>query len=246
MKQLSEQQIVENWNKLMKLIEDTFEGDRLKKLKTMYTYFEDRMSIAPASGKAAYHNAMVGGYIEHVLHVTDCALKIKKLWEEDGAMINFTDEELIFAAMHHDLGKVGDLDDDNYLPNPSEWHIKNQGKTYINNPDLKFMTPPDRGIWILNQYGISMTQNEYIGIKLTDGMYDEGNIQYLKSYAPEKKLKSNMQHILHQADMTTTRIEYEDCLHTDEEVINTSVPKDRQEQKQVDNLKSKFDELFAN
>ena len=30
MKQLSEQQIVDNWNKLMKLIEDTFDGDRLK------------------------------------------------------------------------------------------------------------------------------------------------------------------------------------------------------------------------
>ena len=27
----------------------------------MYKYFEDRMSVAPASGKAAYHNAMVGG-----------------------------------------------------------------------------------------------------------------------------------------------------------------------------------------
>jgi len=79
MKQLTEQQIVDNWNKLMQLIEDTFEGDRLKKLKTMYTYFENRMSVAPASGKAAYHNAMVGGYVEHVLHVTDCAVQIKKV-----------------------------------------------------------------------------------------------------------------------------------------------------------------------
>ena len=35
MKQLTEQQIVDNWNKLMQLIEDTFEGDRLRKLKTM-------------------------------------------------------------------------------------------------------------------------------------------------------------------------------------------------------------------
>ena len=74
-------------------------------------------------------------------------------------------------------------------------------------------------------------------------MYDEGNIQYLKSFAPEKKLKSNMQHILHQADMTTTRIEYEDWMRADEEV-STSVPKNKQEQKQVDNLKNKFDELF--
>ena len=97
MKQLTENQIIENWDKLMKLIEDTFDGDRLKKLKTMYTYFEDRMSVAPASGKAHYHNAMVGGYVEHVLHVTNCALKIKKLWVEDGATINFTDEELIFT-----------------------------------------------------------------------------------------------------------------------------------------------------
>jgi hypothetical protein len=62
--------------------------------------------------------------------------------------------------------------------------------------------------------------NEMIGIKLTDGMYDEGNIQYLKAYAPEKKLKTNMPHILHQADMATTRIEYEDWIreNTKEEI----------------------------
>ena len=96
MKQLSEQKILGNWNRLIKLIEDTFEGERKDNLLEMYKYFEDRMSVAPASGKAAYHNAMIGGYVEHVLHVTDCALKIKKLWEEDGAKINFTDEELIW------------------------------------------------------------------------------------------------------------------------------------------------------
>ena len=79
MKQLTEKQIIENWDKLMKLIEDTFDGERKEKLLGMYKYFEDRMSVAPASGKAHYHNAMVGGYVEHVLHVTNCALKIKKL-----------------------------------------------------------------------------------------------------------------------------------------------------------------------
>ena len=118
-------------------------------------------------------------------------------------------EELIFAAMHHDLGKVGDMDSDHYIPNESDWHVKNQGKLYVNNPDIAFMTPPDRGLWILNQFGIKMSVNEVLGIKLADGMYDDGNIQYLKSYAPEKKLKSDMPLIIHQADMATTRIEYE-------------------------------------
>ena len=71
MKQLTEQQILDNWNNLMQLINDTFTGDRRDNLLNMYKYFEDRMSVAPASGKADYHNAMVGGYVEHVLHVTD-------------------------------------------------------------------------------------------------------------------------------------------------------------------------------
>ena len=84
MKQLTEQQILDNWNKLIKLIEDTFQNERKDKLLEMYKYFEDRMSVAPASGKAAYHNAMVGGYVEHVLHVTKCALQIKELWESNG------------------------------------------------------------------------------------------------------------------------------------------------------------------
>ena len=54
---------------------------------------------------------------------------------------------------------------------------------------------------MLNQFGIKMSINEVLGIKLADGMYDDGNIQYLKSYAPEKKLKSNMPLIIHQADI---------------------------------------------
>jgi len=71
---------------------------------------------------------------------------------------NYSVEELMFAALNHDLGKVGDLENDTYVPNESEWHVKNQGKFYVNNPDLQFMTPPDRGIWILNQFGINITR----------------------------------------------------------------------------------------
>ena len=79
------------------------------------------------------------------------------------------------------------------------------------------MTPPDRGIWILGQYGIPMTQNEFIGIKLTDGMYDEGNIKYLKTYSKDNTLKTNLPYIIHQADMATTRIEYEQWLHSNDD-----------------------------
>ena len=243
-----EEMIINNWNKLIELIKDTFSGDRQSSLLEMYNHFKDRMILTPASSHNYFHNCHPGGYVEHILNIVQYAREIKDLWYNNGAEIDYTDEELIFAAMHHDLGKIGDMDNDHYIPNPSEWHRINQGKIYTTNPDMQFMSPPDRAIWILNQFGIKMTINEMLGIKLADGMYDEGNIQYLKSYAKEKKLKSNMPHIIHQADMMTTRIEYEQTSVTDESKpsrISKTSKKKIKNNSSVEELKSEFDKLFA-
>ena len=256
MKQLTEQQIVDNWNKLIQLIEDTFQGERKDKLLEMYKYFEDRMSVAPASGKAAYHNAMVGGYVEHVLHVTKCALQIKELWESNGAEINFTDEELIFAAMHHDLGKVGDLNQDYYIPQDSEWHRKNRGEIFKHNPKLQYMTVTDRAIFLLNHFGISMTQWEYLGLRLTDGMYEEANKSYYLTYNPDWALKSNIAYILHQADMMATHIEGDEWKRADEEyntqlttnmkkAVDTKTETKQPSPKLSEKSQDLFDELFG-
>ena len=43
MKELSPEQIQENWNKLIQLINDNFSGERLEKLLKMYDYFEEQV-----------------------------------------------------------------------------------------------------------------------------------------------------------------------------------------------------------
>jgi len=207
MKELTPEQIQENWNQLRQLINDTFKDERLEKLNHMYDYFETRMCVAPASGKEHYHNAHVGGYVEHVLHVIDCAVKLKKLWEDGGATINFSDEELIFAAKHHDLGKVGDMKNDYYIPQESEWHRKNQGSIFTHNGELQYMTVTDRAIWLLQHFEIPMSEWEYVGLRLTDGLYEEANKSYYVTYNPDFSLKSNIAYILHQADSMATHIE---------------------------------------
>ena len=243
---IDEKQIQNNWNELIQLIKDTFEGERKEKLLEMYEHFKDRIMFAPASGTEHFHNCFPGGYVEHILNIVRFSKQFYEIWVNNNSYVdNYTIEELIFAGLHHDLGKVGDLDGDNYIPNPSEWHRKNQGKIYTHNADIQYMSPPDRGIWILNQFGIKMTQTEMLGIKLADGLYDEANIKYLKTFNKDYGLKCNLPYIIHQADMATTRIEFEKWLHSKEETINTKVPKTKDEQKQVDNLKQKFDELFA-
>ena len=152
MKELKLSEIQKNWDRLRNLINNTFEGERLEKLNKMYDYFEDRMCVAPASGTEHFHNAHVGGYVEHVLHVVDLALKFTNVWEADGATIDFTVEEIIFAALHHDLGKIGDLEEDYYIPQESEWHRKNRGEIFTHNPKLNYMTVTDRAIFLLNHF----------------------------------------------------------------------------------------------
>ena len=246
MKELTPEQLQDNWKEFIQLLEDTFEGDRLSRLLKMYDHFEERMMFAPASGKEHYHNCHAGGYVEHVLHVTKCAKQLHKLWSDNGATINFTEEELVFAAVHHDLGKLGDLAEDYYVPQDNDWWIKNRGEYYKHNPKLQFMTVTDRALFLLQHYGVQMTENEYLGLKLTDGLYEEANKSYYIGYSPERSLRTNIAYILHQADMMATHIEYDQWKRGYEEVkaVKEEVKKERQEKskKAHDLFKELFDE----
>ena len=239
MKELTPEQIENNWHDLIDLVNTTFEGERLDKLIEMYDYFEERMCLAPASGREHYHNAHAGGYVEHVLHVVELAKQIAGMWKQNGATINFTMEELVFAALHHDLGKVGDLAEDYYIPQDNNWFVEKRGEYFKHNPKLQFMTVTDRAIFLLQHFGIPMTELEYIGLRLTDGMYEEANKNYYVSYAPERSLKSNIAYILHQADSMATHIEY-DFWKRDDYPYNTEFGdgKTKEEMEKIDKQNS--------
>jgi len=211
---LDENQILENWNDLEKIIDTSFSKERKPKLKAMYAKLQDRMIMAPASGIVHYHNCFAGGYVDHVLRVIKCAKQVDMLWRTMGADVTYTEEEVVFSALNHDLGKIGDMVNDYYIPNPSEWHRKNQGKIYKFNPELDYMSVPDRSLYLLSQNGISYSYNEAMAIRLHDGMYDEANIQYLKTFNTDKEIKSNLPTILHHADHMASRIEHDNYKKT--------------------------------
>ena len=245
MKELTPEQIQHNWGNLRQLIDAEFTGERLEKLNEMYDYFEERMMFAPASGKEHYHNAHAGGYVEHVIHVTTSAIQIKQLWEKNGATINFTDEELVMAALHHDLGKIGDLAEDYYTPNDSDWHRKNQGLVYKHNGNLQFMTVTDRALFLLQHFGITISENEYIGLMLTDGLYEEANKSYYVGYSADRSLKTNIAYILHQADMMATHIEFDQWKRGDHLKKVVKQEEVKQKTQQSDAANKAFKELFG-
>ena len=207
---LDENKIQSNYEKFRNLINYTFSGERLEALNKMYDHLENRIILTPASSMQHFHNAFAGGYIDHILRVTKNAVKVFELYQEMGLGIGDYDKEnVIFTALHHDLGKVGNVDESWYIPNDSEWHIKNQGKVYKTNPNMHYMNLNDRTFWLLNHFGIKCSEIEWLGIKLTDGLYDDGNREYYIQFQETKALKTSLPYVMHQADVMAARFENE-------------------------------------
>lgn len=195
------EELVANYEKFRKLINQTFSGERLEALNKMYDHFEERMIYTPASSVEHYHNAFPGGYVDHVLRVTRNALKVYDLWQDLGMIMEeFDKETLIFTALHHDLGKLGTPDADYYIKNDSEWHVKNQGKIYKTNPNIHWMNLNDRTMYNLQHFGVKYTEEEMIGMRLTDGLYDENNKEYYIKYNNDDRLATSIPFIMHTAD----------------------------------------------
>ena len=207
---LTAEQIQANLDKFYETIEQSIAEPRKSQLLKLYKDQEEVLALAPASSKASFHNSFAGGYVDHVLRVIDCAITVAGSWNLKGARTEtFTTEELVFSALNHDLGKLGLDGKPRYIPNDSEWHVKNQGANYKPNAELPFLPVQDNSLFILQAAGIQLTVNEYIAIKIHDGLYDDGNKAYLISGQNESKLRSCLPLVLHQADMMASRIEWE-------------------------------------
>tara|TARA_R110001606_G_scaffold157084_2_gene299994 strand:+ start:207 stop:986 length:780 start_codon:yes stop_codon:yes gene_type:complete len=207
---LSAEQLQKEWETLINYINKHITGDRKEHLLNFYNKYQERLILMPAAHKREYHNAFPGGYIEHVNRVIRCSIKQYKLWKEEGADVeSFTKEELIFSALNHDLGKMGDEENESYIPQTDKWRRDKLGEEYMHSKKLAFASVPDRGLYLLQAHGIKYTFNEMIAIQTHDGLYDSANEKYLKSFMPETKPRTPLPFILHQADLMAARIEFE-------------------------------------
>ena len=255
MKQLSAEQIQNNWKKLIDTIECFISDDRKENLLKMYDFFKERIIVAPASGKPNYHYCFVGGYVEHVLHIVQTAKEIMGVYERVGGVIDFTEEELVFSALHHDLGKVGDLTHEYYLVQEDDWRRKKLNEWFTQNDEMAFMSVTDRALFLLQHFDIKVNHNEFMAIKCSDGMYDDANIQYFKTYKPENAFESALPYVIHWADHMATVTEKSQWKHQEDvktEKVNKSVGNIKEAVKTEvetkltgDSPKDLFDELFG-
>ena len=154
------------------------------------TYF-----TAPASSRAEFHSCYPGGLLVHSMNVIQNLNRLAKSLCPG----QYEDNTLIFVGAFHDLGKVGDGENEYYLPNSSDWHVK-KGMLYETNKDCEIAATEDRTLYLLQRYEIKLNSEEYLAIKLSDGQYCQSNDKY-KMKEPLLAL------LLHWADRCACEIE---------------------------------------
>lgn len=190
---LTPEQIVENYNKFEALAMKTGEH-RQEALKEFFDKMGERLAMCPASSKVEFHNCFAGGLVEHSLRVLQNAIKLAKAMD-----IKVNQEELIFACLFHDIGKLGDLDHERYLEQDDDYWRK-RGNLYKVNQKMRFMTVPHNSTFLLQHFGVKASYDETMAILLNDGHFDVVN-------EPYKMKEPDLAIVVHQADLVSTRWE---------------------------------------
>ena len=186
------EKITKNYEKFVSFC--TTLGDRTAAVNELIEHLGERLVTCSASSRVDYHNAWPGGLVDHSLRVLTCAIKIAKSME-----VNVSKESLVLSCLFHDIGKVGSLTADAYLPETSAWH-KERGRVYTPNYDIQYMTSAHRGLFLLQHFDVKLTEDEFMAILLNDGPEaDENRVYSMK--------EPTLAVIVHMADRMACEIE---------------------------------------
>lgn len=173
-------------------------NDLLKRMELMGFY------DAPCSTQ--HHLCKPGGLMEHSLNVCDIALSLVKTLDSE---LNISDDSIVICALLHDIGKCGQFDKPNYVPNmikdgrptkadPEQKYKQSESKPYETNNELLRVDHEVRALQIISKY-IDLTEEESFAILHHNGMY--GNLKYALSGK-----ETALQILIHFADMWASRV----------------------------------------
>jgi hypothetical protein len=159
---LDDEVIASNMETVKAMVAGWSETRRKAVAKMLSGVVGEEFFTAPASMRTEYHNCFPGGLCDHSLRVTLNLMNLTGLW----APGRWTNETLEFVGLFHDLGKVGDGERPYY------------NILYEANRECVYMPTSERGLFVLQKFGVTVTDEEYLAIRLNDGMYDETNKRY--------------------------------------------------------------------
>jgi hypothetical protein len=144
-------------------------GSRIDEVLRFEEFLNNETSWLTSPASTRFHLAKEGGLVEHSLNVANTMLKLRAALAPE-----VPEESCVIAGLYHDIGKIGMPGKPYYLPNPSEWHVKNRGVNYIVNNDIVHMDIATRSLFLVSRH-ITLTDEEAQAIRYHDGQYIDEN-----------------------------------------------------------------------
>jgi len=157
---------------------ETFEGlcKRLSDqgVNSLLDELGDRLVMCPAAPNESQCGAYPGGLIEHALKVTSNMRTMAKAFD-----VEVQTASILKVGLLHDIGKVGDLEQNYFIEQDSDWHREKLGQVYKFNEGLNKMSVSHRTLFLLQRFGIKLSKEEWIAIQLAAGSHFEENRFYV-------------------------------------------------------------------
>jgi len=134
----------------------------------------ERLVMCPASTRTDQYGCTPGGLIEHALKVTSTMRTLNSSLE-----MNLSTASILKVGLLHELGKVGDLSRRYFTEQDSSWHREKLGQFYKYNEDLNKMSVSHRTLWLLQHYGVTLDNDEWLAVQLASGFHFEENRFYV-------------------------------------------------------------------
>tara|TARA_B100000214_G_scaffold370007_1_gene343987 strand:- start:674 stop:1141 length:468 start_codon:yes stop_codon:yes gene_type:complete len=132
--------------------------------------------MCPASLRETEYNSRPGGLIEHAL---DVALAMKSI--NESLSLGVSTSSILKVGLLHEIGKIGDEENDWVIEQDSEWHREKLKQNYKYNEEATKMSISHRTLYLLQKFGIKLTQEEWIAIQIAPGSHYEENRFYVGS-----------------------------------------------------------------
>lgn len=148
--------INENWGKFSSIVGRIENSEVREGAQKLCNDLHDRLAVCPASTRTDYVGCFTGGLVWHSLNVLRAMKNMRSAFDLDSKVHA---DSMIILGLFHDLGKIGNSNEDYYLPQASDWH-RNKGMLFEINNEISSVPVAIRSVWWLNQYGIPLSENE--------------------------------------------------------------------------------------
>lgn len=136
----------------------------------------ERVLMCPASQRENEHGSHPGGLVEHSLKV---AYAMKSI--NEALNMGVPTASILKVGLLHEIGKIGDEESSLFVDQDSDWHREKLGQNYKYNENLQKMSVSHRTLYLLQKFGVKLSQDEWIAIQIAPGSHYEENRFYVNA-----------------------------------------------------------------